>query len=67
MKEGGFKIVFYTQDGKAIASIWMRQSGTEPVFRLMADLKDGDAEDEKALLLWQKGMIDIAKKGNSRE
>jgi len=67
VKEGGFKIVFYTQDGQAIASIWMRQSGTEPVFRLMADLKDGEAEDEKALLLWQKGMIDIAKKGNSRE
>lgn len=60
--EGGFKIVFYNTQGEASAFIWMRQSGTEPVFRLMADVKEGLEEDEKALVLWEKEIIELAKK-----
>jgi len=66
-KEGGFKIVFYNSQGKAVAFIWMRQSGTEPVFRLMADIKSNNEEDEKALLHWEREMVEIAKKGNYRD
>ena len=41
----------------------MRQSGTEPVFRLMADIKNGTEEDEKTLVNWEKEMIENAKTG----
>ncbi len=61
--EGGLKIVFYDRQSKAVASIWMRQSGTEPVFRLMADIKNGTEEDEKTLVNWEKEMIENAKRG----
>ena len=62
-QEGGFKIVFYNVEDEAVAFIWMRQSGTEPVFRLMADLKRGSEEDEKALVHWQTHLIETAKLG----
>lgn len=53
--------MFYDKEGKPVAFIWMRQSGTEPVFRLMADIKNGTEEDEKALVLWERKMIETAK------
>jgi len=34
---GGLKICFLGAGGKAVASVWMRGSATEPVFRVMAD------------------------------
>lgn len=42
---------------KKIAFIWMRASGTEPVFRIMADIKNASEDDEKMLVEWEKRMI----------
>ena len=49
-----------------ISFIWMRSSGTEPVFRLMADVKNvrelnssvADEEDEIFFVSWEKEMIE---------
>ena len=54
--KGGLKIQFYNAKNKPIAFIWMRGSGTEPVFRIMADIKGGSIEDEKYLAVWQGQM-----------
>ena len=51
---GGLKIVF--SGGKA-ASIWMRGSQTEPVFRVMADAEGSNAELERTLINWQRRMV----------
>lgn len=53
--KGGLKIQFYGEDDLPSAFIWMRGSGTEPVFRIMADIK-GSAEAEAELLNWQREM-----------
>jgi len=56
---GGLKIEFQGSGGeKKIASIWMRGSGTEPVFRIMADAKDGNLE--QILIGWQRRMVQEA-------
>jgi phosphoglucomutase len=38
----------------------MRGSGTEPVFRLMADVAGADRRAERELLEWQRAMISEA-------
>jgi phosphoglucomutase len=53
---GGLKIVFYNESGAPISSIWMRGSGTEPVFRVMADVRGDDAAGEQEMLEWQRVM-----------
>ncbi|MDR0587068.1 MAG: phosphatidylglycerol lysyltransferase, partial [Treponema sp.] len=52
---GGLKIVFTGPDKKDKAFIWMRGSKTESVFRIMADAED--AELERELIAWQRGMV----------
>jgi len=54
---GGFKIIFYGENDERKAFIWMRASGTEPVFRIMADVKDAGEDDEIAFVEWEKNMI----------
>ena len=54
---GGFKIIFYGENDERKAFIWMRASGTEPVFRIMADVKDAGEDDEIAFVEWEKKMI----------
>ncbi|MFP4362970.1 MAG: hypothetical protein ACLFR1_03800 [Spirochaetia bacterium] len=56
-EKGGLKIIFLTQKGEHAAYIWMRGSGTEPVFRVLADVKGDNKEAEEFLLDWQKRMI----------
>lgn len=51
---GGLKICFYNANGRAIASIWMRGSATEPVFRVMADAQSTSLE--RRLIEWQRRM-----------
>jgi len=51
---GGLKIRFLDDGGRAIASVWMRGSATEPVFRVMADA--GDPALERELIDWQRRM-----------
>ena len=60
--KGGLKILFKDKTGKALAYIWMRGSGTEPVFRVMCDVKGNNPEEEKALLNWEREMIEKADK-----
>ena len=54
---GGFKIIFYGENDERKAFIWMRASGTEPVFRIMADVKDAGEDYEIAFVEWEKKMI----------
>jgi phosphoglucomutase len=57
---GGLKICFLNSEGIATASIWMRGSGTEPVFRIMADAEDRLLERE--LIGWLRQMTAEADK-----
>ena len=52
---GGLKIEFTGTSGEKTAFIWMRGSGTEPVFRIMADAESTGAERE--LIEWQRQMV----------
>ncbi|MDR1030291.1 MAG: phosphatidylglycerol lysyltransferase [Treponema sp.] len=54
---GGLKITFTNPEGQQIASIWMRGSGTEPVFRVMADVEGSDTSMEQDLIQWQRRMV----------
>jgi phosphoglucomutase len=54
---GGLRIVFKDKSGAAKAFLWMRGSGTEPVFRVMADIDGGAPADEEELLGWQTAMV----------
>ncbi len=56
-KNGGLKIIFYDSSDSAVAFIWLRGSGTEPVFRVMCDVKGENAEMEKELLEWERNML----------
>ena len=61
-KNGGLKILFKDKDENPIAFIWMRGSQTEPVFRIMCDVKGDNSEMEKSLLQWETEMIEEADK-----
>ena len=61
-EKGGLKIIFKNKEEKPIAFIWMRGSGTEPVFRIMCDVKGDNPEMEKALLEWETSLITKADK-----
>jgi phosphoglucomutase len=54
---GGLRIVFFDKDENEKAAIWMRGSGTEPVFRIMADAEGPDARLERDLIEWQRRMV----------
>lgn len=59
-KNGGLKIIFSDNTGSDIAFIWMRGSGTEPVFRVMCDAKGNTSESRKMeadLLEWHRTMV----------
>ena len=55
--KGGLKVQFYTADHIPVAFIWMRGSGTEPVFRIMADIKGDNQDAEVYLVQWQGEMV----------
>ena len=59
-ERGGLKILFSDNKGKEVGFIWMRGSGTEPVFRVLADVKGTDESLEKYLLDWHVSMIQKA-------
>ena len=59
-ERGGLKILFTNDAGEGVAYIWMRGSGTEPVFRVLADVKGDNREAEQFLLNWQREMIELA-------
>ncbi len=55
--KGGLKIRFLDSKGETKAFIWMRPSGTEPVFRVMCDVKGDEPSAERSLLRWEVSMI----------
>lgn len=61
-QRGGFKVLFKNDVGTPVAFLWMRGSGTEPVFRIMADVEGDSEEDEAFLLDWHVQMIQQADK-----
>ena len=64
--KGGLKILFSNKEGKDIAFIWMRGSGTEPVFRILADIESGSPDDERYLIQWQHHLVEEADKAASK-
>jgi phosphomannomutase len=59
-ERGGLKIIFSNADGLDTDFIWMRGSGTEPVFRVLADCEGDDRERHDALLGWHRSLIERA-------
>ncbi|MCF0242813.1 MAG: phosphoglucomutase [Treponema sp.] len=55
--KGGLKVLFYGKNKTPLAFIWMRGSGTEPVFRIMCDVKGDDIQMEKELLEWESKLL----------
>lgn len=54
---GGLKIMLTGADNREIAYLWMRGSGTEPVFRVMTDIEGSNPEAMHALLDWQRELV----------
>lgn len=57
---GGLKILLKDESSNNSAYLWMRGSGTEPVFRVLVDSKSHSLEKEKYLLDWHTNMIKTA-------
>ncbi len=57
---GGLKIVLKDRQGQSCGMLWMRGSGTEPVFRVMTEVRGNDADTEGWLLEWLTGMVKAA-------
>lgn len=60
--KGGLKIKFYDRNSKPFAFIWMRGSGTEPVFRILCDVSGNNPDLEHRLLEWETEMLHEADK-----
>ena len=56
-QRGGLKILFKDDSGRGIAFMWMRGSNTEPIFRVLADARGTNSEDEEWLLAWLVSML----------
>lgn len=54
---GGLRVVFIDADGVDRASVWMRGSGTEPVFRVLADVEGDDPQLLDQLIAWQRDLV----------
>lgn len=55
--KGGLKVQFLDRAGMPAGYIWMRGSGTEPVFRILADARGSDPAAERYLLSWLTEMV----------
>lgn len=54
---GGLKLLFKNCNEEPIAFIWMRGSGTEPVFRILCDVKGINPQMEATLLEWETELL----------
>lgn len=57
---GGLRILLLDSRSEPKAFLWMRGSGTEPVFRIMADVEAGTSGDEEYFLSWHRQMVQAA-------
>jgi phosphoglucomutase len=70
-ERGGLRIMFYrdrrggNDTNPAFGFIWMRGSGTEKAFRIMADIQGNDAAAEREFLAWQTRMVLEADKSSA--
>ncbi|MFP4212361.1 MAG: phosphatidylglycerol lysyltransferase [Alkalispirochaeta sp.] len=62
-ERGGLRVVFSDRDGVDRAAVWMRGSGTEPVFRVLADCEGDDEELLDRLIMWQRDLVSTAATG----
>lgn len=58
--KGGLKILFKDGEGIPCGYIWMRGSGTEPVFRILCDVRGSDKKMEADLLAWETELLAAA-------
>lgn len=58
--KGGLKILFKDGEGIPCGYIWMRGSGTEPVFRILCDVRGSNKEMEADLLAWETQLLAAA-------
>ena len=60
--KGGLKILFFADEAKKqpLGYIWMRGSGTEPLFRVLCDMKGLNPDGEYRLLNWERELIENA-------
>jgi len=56
-QKGGFKILLKGSSGQSKGYLWMRGSGTEPVFRVLVDVQGSDPRAEEELLAWHTSII----------
>ena len=54
---GGLKIIFKDGQNKQNAFMWMRGRGTEPVFRILCDVRGINKEAEAELTEWERSML----------
>lgn len=54
---GGLKILLLNEKEETLGFIWLRKSKTEPVFRVLIDLKEGTREQEDSLREWVKTIL----------
>ncbi|MFA6845200.1 MAG: phosphoglucomutase [Sphaerochaetaceae bacterium] len=60
--KGGFKICFTDKYDMECAFMWMRPSGTEPVFRVLVDSEGESQVRHDYLLSWHRSLIEQADK-----
>ncbi|AEJ61084.1 phosphoglucomutase/phosphomannomutase alpha/beta/alpha domain I [Spirochaeta thermophila DSM 6578] len=65
-QKGGLRILFKDEKGEPCAFMWMRKSGTEPVFRVMVDARAHLPGLYDYLLEWQHSLIRRADEEASR-
>jgi phosphoglucomutase len=65
---GGLKVLFYGSGDpeREVAFIWGRGSGTEPLFRVMADVAGGNSRMEHELLEVQRELLEMSDKMSDR-
>lgn len=58
--KGGWKACFTDGSGREVAFIWMRPSGTEPIFRVLCDVEGDNKGLHDDLLSWHRGLVAAA-------
>lgn len=58
--QGGYKVIFYDSNNAFKASLWFSKSRTEPVMRVLVDVKGDSQELHDKLLAWQRSLVERA-------
>lgn len=57
---GGCKVQFYSRDSEPLGYLWLSRSRTEPVCRVMVNIRGRDRKEHDRLLAWQRSMAEKA-------